>query len=138
MDRIIKFAAVRKDARVVEWDGLENRYTGNCIESSNLSPSANKSFAAPPGAFFISIAGPKRTANKKINASYSVSSMAVYQPFYTPLPGALNDISTLHQQAIILDRFNGVFDIPFFKKTANFFSAGNGCGAARRSCGCGC
>ncbi|NML37345.1 hypothetical protein HHL17_09055 [Chitinophaga sp. G-6-1-13] len=52
--------------------------------------------------------------------------------------GVLNDIRTLHQQAIILNRFNGVFDIPFFQKTANFFNAGGGCGAARPSCGCGC
>jgi|GEM_PF-1360151 len=51
---------------------------------------------------------------------------------------ALNDIRTLHQQAIILNRFNGVFDIPFFQKTANFFNTGGGCGAARPSCGCGC
>ena len=39
---IIKFAAIRKDAREVEWDGLENRYTGNCIEGSNPSLSADK------------------------------------------------------------------------------------------------
>ncbi|GAA3923764.1 hypothetical protein GO495_02865 [Chitinophaga oryziterrae] len=52
--------------------------------------------------------------------------------------GVLNDIRTLHQQAIILNRFNGVSDIPLFQKTANFFSAGDGCGAARPSCGCGC
>jgi hypothetical protein len=50
----------------------------------------------------------------------------------------LNDIRTSQQQAIILNRFNGVFDIPFFQKTANFFNSGGGCGAARPSCGCGC
>lgn len=52
--------------------------------------------------------------------------------------GTLNDIRTLHQQAIILDNFNGVIDIPFFRNTANFFNTGDGCGAARPSCGCGC
>lgn len=52
--------------------------------------------------------------------------------------GAHNDIRTVHQLAIIQDRFNGVFDVPFFKKTANFFNAGDGCGATRPSCGCGC
>lgn len=50
----------------------------------------------------------------------------------------LNDIRTLQQQAIILNRFNGVFNVPFFQKTANFFNAKGGCGAARPSCGCGC
>ena len=52
--------------------------------------------------------------------------------------GTLNNIRTVHQQAIILNRFNGVLDIPFFQKTANFFNTGDGCGAARPSCGCGC
>ena len=52
--------------------------------------------------------------------------------------GALNDITTLQQQAIILNRFNGVFNVPFYQKTANFFGAGGGCGAARSTCGCGC
>ncbi|SFD26236.1 hypothetical protein SAMN05518672_1011335 [Chitinophaga sp. CF118] len=51
---------------------------------------------------------------------------------------ALNNIRTIHQQAIILNRFNGVFDIPLFKKTANFFNDGGNCGATRPSCGCGC
>ncbi|MET3876372.1 hypothetical protein [Chitinophaga sp. OAE865] len=50
----------------------------------------------------------------------------------------LNNISTVQQRAIILDRLNGVWDVPFFKKTANFFSTGAGCGAARPSCSCGC
>jgi hypothetical protein len=35
------FALPRRDARVVEWDGLENRCTGNCTEGSNPSLSAN-------------------------------------------------------------------------------------------------
>lgn len=52
--------------------------------------------------------------------------------------GALNDIKTLHQQAIILHRFNGVYNIPFFEKTANFFRDEGSCGAARPSCSCGC
>ena len=30
----------RRDARAAEWGGLENRYTGNCIEGSNPSLSA--------------------------------------------------------------------------------------------------
>ena len=29
-----------RDARAVEWDGLENRCTGNCTEGSNPSLSA--------------------------------------------------------------------------------------------------
>jgi len=51
---------------------------------------------------------------------------------------ALSDIKTLHQQAIILNRFYGVNNIPFFQKTANFFKDEGGCGAARPSCSCGC
>ena len=50
----IKFVTVRKDARVVEWDGLENRYTGNCIEGSNPSLSASTTATDGPreaGAF---------------------------------------------------------------------------------------
>ncbi len=35
----------RRDARVVEWDGLENRCTGNCTEGSNPSLSALRNFA---------------------------------------------------------------------------------------------
>ena len=31
----------RRDARAVEWDGLENRCMGNCTEGSNPSLSAN-------------------------------------------------------------------------------------------------
>jgi hypothetical protein len=31
----------RRDARVVEWDGLENRFTRKCNEGSNPSLSAN-------------------------------------------------------------------------------------------------
>lgn len=31
-----------RDARVVEWDGLENRCAGNCTEGSNPSLSANR------------------------------------------------------------------------------------------------
>gem|GEM_PF-5983676 len=34
------FCGLRRGARVAEWDGLENRYTGNCIEGSNPSLSA--------------------------------------------------------------------------------------------------
>ena len=32
---------LRRDARVAEWGGLENRYTRKGIESSNLSLSAH-------------------------------------------------------------------------------------------------
>ncbi len=35
------FVAFRRDARVVEWDGLENRCAGNCTVSSNLTLSAD-------------------------------------------------------------------------------------------------
>jgi hypothetical protein len=45
---------LRKDAREVEWDGLENRYTGNCIEGSNPSLSASTTATDGPrfaGAF---------------------------------------------------------------------------------------
>ena len=31
---------IRRGARAVEWDGLENRCTGNCTEGSNPSLSA--------------------------------------------------------------------------------------------------
>ena|GEM_PF-6485532 len=34
----------RRDARVVEWDGLENRCAGNCTEGSNPSLSASSVF----------------------------------------------------------------------------------------------
>lgn len=33
--------SARRDARAVEWGGLENRYMGNHIGGSNPSPSAN-------------------------------------------------------------------------------------------------
>jgi hypothetical protein len=36
-----RVSLVRRDARVVEWDGLENRCMGNCTEGSNPSLSAN-------------------------------------------------------------------------------------------------
>ena len=44
---IFIFSPKRKDARVVEWDGLENRCTGNCTEGSNpsLSAFAHRSFS---------------------------------------------------------------------------------------------
>jgi hypothetical protein len=35
-----KFVVLRRDARAVEWGGLENRYMGNYIEGSNPSLSA--------------------------------------------------------------------------------------------------
>jgi hypothetical protein len=35
------FSLTRRDARVAEWDGLENRCAGNCTEGSNPSLSAN-------------------------------------------------------------------------------------------------
>lgn len=50
----------------------------------------------------------------------------------------LNDIRTIQQEAIITNRFGGVYDIPYFKKTANFFNTSGGCGANRPSCNCGC
>ncbi len=34
-----------KDARAVEWDGLENRCTGNCTQGSNPCLSASSSVA---------------------------------------------------------------------------------------------
>src|SRR5215467_12483544 len=48
-----------KDARVVEWDGLENRCTGNRTEGSNPSLSANQMNAPPAlsGVFLFSAAG---------------------------------------------------------------------------------
>lgn len=52
--------------------------------------------------------------------------------------GMLTGIKTIQQQAIILHRFNGVFNIPLFQKTANFFKGEGACGAARPSCSCGC
>ena len=36
-----RFAALRRGARVVDWDGLENRCTRKGTVSSNLTPSAN-------------------------------------------------------------------------------------------------
>ena len=38
-----------RGARVVEWDGLEHRYTSNGIVSSNLTPAANLRNAARRG-----------------------------------------------------------------------------------------
>ena len=37
----VKISPARRDARAVEWGGLENRYMGNYIEGSNPSLSAN-------------------------------------------------------------------------------------------------
>jgi hypothetical protein len=39
---ILRLDSLRKGARAVERDGLENRCTGNCTEGSNPSLSANK------------------------------------------------------------------------------------------------
>jgi hypothetical protein len=39
---VIQSNRLGKVARVVEWDGLENRCTGNCTVSSNLTLSANE------------------------------------------------------------------------------------------------
>src|SRR4051812_11744514 len=52
---IFIFNLKRKDARAVEWDGLENRCTGNCTEGSNpsLSAFARRSFSAGGLRFFI-------------------------------------------------------------------------------------
>jgi hypothetical protein len=36
----VKISPARRDARAVEWGGLENRYMGNYIEGSNPSLSA--------------------------------------------------------------------------------------------------
>jgi hypothetical protein len=40
MAGVFIFTLNRRDARVVEWDGLENRCAGNCTEGSNPSLSA--------------------------------------------------------------------------------------------------
>ena|GEM_PF-2963005 len=44
---------LRRDSRVVEWGGLENRYTGNCIGGSNPSLSAKKQNALKISAFCV-------------------------------------------------------------------------------------
>ena len=42
MPIISGLAAIRRDGREDEGDGLENRYTGNCIVGSNPTPSARQ------------------------------------------------------------------------------------------------
>ena len=39
---ILELATIRRDGREDEGDGLENRYTGNCIVGSNPTPSARQ------------------------------------------------------------------------------------------------